>query len=127
MRCEVICLSPEVRSEGCEIIVFKPYGSLCTLNAVNFGQKLREACTGRYPYLLVDMAEVKVLDGCGVSALLKALRVARQHSVKLVLVALQHNVRWVVELVGLTRSFEIYADPQQFMDTLLPAQAQLTR
>ncbi len=119
MRCEVSCLNGKTRAGRYEIIVLKPRGRMCSLEAVYFGQELQEVCTGRYPHVLVDLSEVSFLDSCGIATLVAGLRVARQYSVRLALSSLRGNVRLAAELICIDQLFEIYADAQQFMDALL--------
>lgn len=118
MHYEVKCLRGNAASGAYEVVVLSPRGKLWSLAAVDFGQELQEVCRGRYPYVLVDMAEVSFLDSCGIGSLFKSQKVANERGVILALASLQSNVQLVADLVALDKILEIYADTTQFMNVL---------
>ncbi|MBD2103288.1 STAS domain-containing protein [Leptolyngbya sp. FACHB-261] len=118
MRYEVSCLSGVAASGPYEVIVLKPRGRMTSLEAVYFGQELQEVCGGRYPNVLVDMADVIFLDSCGIGSLVGGLKVAKQQGVRLALASLHGPVRLAAELICIDQLFEIYENAQQFLDAL---------
>ncbi|CAG1004649.1 Putative anti-sigma factor antagonist [Myxococcaceae bacterium] len=91
------------------------------LDASN-GQRVREGlkdhvANGR-PFLVIDLSDVGFVDSTGLSALVSAFKISREHAGEVVLAGLRPPVRTLVELTRLHHVFRIYATAQDAVSDL---------
>ena len=98
---------------------FRPEGFLSAANASEFLDRLSaELTTSVDPALLVNMEAVEFMDSAGLTALIKAFRLAESLGRRFGICSLAPSVRIMFELTQLDKAFEIYQDRAAFETAL---------
>ncbi len=70
--------------------------------------QLHEALKEDTILVIADLSQVSFIDSSGLSALVSALRLAREHNQELILTGLSRQAQMVFSLTMMDRIFEIY-------------------
>ena len=98
-----------------QFTTFKPEGFLSAANASEFLDRLSvEVTTSVESALLVDMEAVEFMDSAGLTALIKAFRLAESLGRRFGICSLAPSVRIMFELTQLDKAFEIYENQNAF-------------
>lgn len=98
-----------------QFTTFKPEGFLSAANASEFLERLRvEVTTSVESALLVNMEAVEFMDSAGLTALIKAFRLAESLGRRFGICSLAPSVRIMFELTQLDKAFEIYENRNDF-------------
>ena len=98
-----------------QFTTFKPEGFLSAANASEFLNRLSVEVTSSVDSaLLVNMEAVEFMDSAGLTALIKAFRLAETLGKRFGICSLAPSVRIMFELTQLDRAFEIYEDCDAF-------------
>jgi anti-sigma B factor antagonist len=92
----------------CQIILFRPQGSIDLRGGMTLSQKMAEVVPQRHQLWVIDLVEVDFMDSFGLVCLVKGLKSARQIGCRLVLCNVQAPVRLILELTQLDSVFEIF-------------------
>ena len=90
--------------------VLRPNGPLVRTDADQFAAEVRGARDESRGRLVVDCADVHFVDSAGLETLLDLSDDFADAALVLRLAAANETVREVIELTGLSESFELYAD-----------------
>jgi len=98
-----------------QFTVFRPEGFLSAANASEFLERLSiEVTTSVDSALLVNMEAVEFMDSAGLTALIKAFRLAESLGKKFGICSIAPSVRIMFELTQLDQAFEIYDNQDAF-------------
>ena len=98
-----------------QFTIFRPEGFLSAANASEFLDRLSiEVTTSVDSALLVNMEAVEFMDSAGLTALIKAFRLAESLGKRFGICSLAPSVRIMFELTQLDKAFEIYEDRNAF-------------
>jgi anti-sigma B factor antagonist len=89
------------------------YGELDLFDTSDVASHLIAAVAAYSPSIIVDLAGLKFIDSCGLGALVRVLRRARESGGDLSLAAPQQQVRRVLEITGLIDVFSVYPSVKQ--------------
>lgn len=93
-------------------------GKLDASNGPRIREALKEHVADGRPFLVIDLSDVSFVDSTGLSALVSAFKVSREHAGEVALSGLQPPVRTLVELTRLHHVFRIYATAQDAVSDL---------
>lgn len=95
-------------------------GQLDVATAPRFRQVLVESQYRGANDLLVDLCGIEFLDSFGLGVLVGALKRARTHDARLVLVCCRPRTRQLLELTGLNTVFEVVEDQESVLAAARP-------
>jgi anti-anti-sigma factor len=90
--------------------VLRPHGPLVKDDADRFSMEVRSARDESRGRLVVDCADMHFVDSSGLEALVSLADEFADAALVLRLAAANETVREVIDLTGLSESFELYAD-----------------
>jgi anti-sigma B factor antagonist len=88
-------------------------GELDLFDAPDVASHLIAAVAAYGPSVIVDLAELKFIDSCGLGLLVRVLRWTRESGGDLSLAAPQRQVRQVLRTTGLIDVFSVYPSVKQ--------------
>lgn len=98
-----------------QFTTFRPEGFLSAANAAEFLDRLTiEIKSSVDSALLVNMEAVEFMDSAGLTALIKAFRLAESLGHRFSICSLAPSVRIMFELTQLDKAFEIFEDQRAF-------------
>lgn len=98
----------EIQSEQIDdALILRPIGDIDLGRAPALRVRLREAVQERPGRLIVDLDQVPYMDSSGLATLVEAMRSTQQAGSKLILCAMQHRVRSLMEIARLDLVFTI--------------------
>jgi anti-sigma B factor antagonist len=101
-----------VRTRG-DVRLIQLQGPLRLGEAVDkFREALEDALGANQPQILVDLAEVPMIDSSGVGVLVKSLSAAKQRGGKIGLISPSKFAVQTLRLVGVLNLFEIFQDEE---------------
>ena len=102
-----------------EYTTFKPEGFLSAANASDFLERLKvELTSSTDSAMLVNMEAVEFMDSAGLTALIKAFRLAQSLGRRFGICSLAPSVRIMFELTQLDKVFEIFKDRDAFQTAI---------
>src|SRR5215475_394179 len=90
------------------IRLIKLAGKLDMAGINEIGAEFANHCEGEQVYVLVDLAHLTFLSSIGIPLLVANAKIVVAHGGRLALVAPQPNVRYVLEITGITHVLRIY-------------------
>ncbi len=106
-----------------DVIVVMPEGRVDAVSGPSLREFLREQPGEDTPFVVIDLRRVPFMDSSGLSALVSALKAARQHNGTVILVAPTPQVRMALQLSMLDRIFSIYDTVEEALEALPPLPA----
>ena len=100
------------------VAIIELEGSLDVTNSEALRQKIVDTLNQDASTLLVDCQNVTFMDSSGLSALVMALKLARESSVRFALCAVGEQAAMMFRLTGMDNVFEMYEDRAAFEQTL---------
>jgi anti-sigma B factor antagonist len=88
-------------------------GELDLLDTSDVASHLIAAVAAYGPSIIVDLADLKFIDACGLEVLVRALKWTREGGGDLSLAAPQQQARQVLEITGLIDVFSVYPSVEQ--------------
>lgn len=88
-------------------VILQPQGNLDLKVSALLQQKIATLVGDNYSHYLIDLAQVKSLTHCGVTALFAADRLARKMGKRLSLCNLNSSVQYILEISDLAGELEI--------------------
>ncbi len=102
--------------------IFKPSQFVTEVNAQEIRDWVRESLASGASSLLIDFHDVQFINSSGLGALALALKMVRERGGRMALCALSPQARMTLEISGMDKAFEIYANKDEF-ETSAPAAA----
>ncbi|MEA5581098.1 STAS domain-containing protein [Nodularia harveyana UHCC-0300] len=99
--------------------IVKLSGIINTTNSEELRQHLTDIKEAGTKTILVDCEDISFMDSSALGALVLAFKTLRAADIRLVLCSINEQVRILFELTGMDKVFEIFADQEQFHQTLL--------
>lgn len=93
-------------------------GRLDLVHAAGLREAVRSAVAGGTPLLVVDLAEVPVVDSSGIGALVGGLREAREAGGELRIAAAREQALTVLSLTKIDRVLKTYTSVEAALDGL---------
>lgn len=90
------------------LLVLRPKGRLDSANAHPFEEKMTAALSGGETNILVDFSELNYISSAGLRVLLMGAKRTQAAKGKIVLCALNDNIREVFEVSGFLSIFKVY-------------------
>jgi anti-anti-sigma factor len=103
--------------------VVQPSGFLTGNNAKQLRYQIDDLVNTGVNIVLVDLQDVDFIDSLGLGALISAQRIAKTANCKLCLCSINNQVKLLFELNTIDRLFEIFADQQEFRNSLFSTEA----
>ena len=100
------------------IAVVQPEGSLDVSSSEALRQEIVDILDQDVSSLLVDCRNVSFMDSSGLSALVMALKLARESSVRFALCSVGEQAALLFRLTGMHKVFEIFETRAAFEETL---------
>ncbi len=107
-----------VRRPQPRVSVVVPEGRVDAVSGPNLRSLLRKQTEQGAPYLIIDLRRVSFMDSSGLSALVSALKAARQHDGAVLLVGPTPPVRMALQMSMLDRIFPIYDTLEDALEAL---------
>ncbi|MEM6451603.1 MAG: STAS domain-containing protein [Cyanobacteria bacterium P01_D01_bin.105] len=101
------------------VAIIQIEGSLDVTNSDALRQDIIKTLDQDASHLLVDCQKVTFMDSSGLSALVMALKLARESSVRFALCAVGEQAAMMFRLTGMDKVFDIFEDRAAFEETLL--------
>src|SRR5881392_1492879 len=92
------------------IRVVKLIGKLDMEGTTEVGTELAQICAGQNIFVLVDLSRLTYLSSIGIPLLVSNAKTVMEGGGRLVLVAPQANVKYVLEITGITHVLRVYND-----------------
>lgn len=106
------------KAEQHDIVVLELHGRLDTATATALEHEFTQLVAGSRTKIVVDFAEVVFMSSSGLRTLLLAGRQIKNIGGKIVLCALQEQVKNVFEVAGFSMLFEAFATKAQAIEAL---------
>lgn len=100
----------ELETLGSTSIITLKSDRLDTTNAAELKNQFILISNTDNEHLIVDLADVKMADSSGISALLMAYRIYRDSDRDLLLCNIQENIKKLLEITQLDKLFLMYSD-----------------
>lgn len=94
------------------VVVIAAHGLVERSTAADLSDSLRTATIDAERAVMLDLRDVCFMDSSGLSVLVNALRRLGRQGRELMLVCAPGQVRRLLELSGLARTFTVYASPE---------------
>lgn len=102
-----------------EYTTFRPEGFISAANASDFLERLNVELTSSVDSaMLVNMEAVEFMDSAGLTALIKAFRLAESLERRFGLCSLAPSIRIMFELTQLDKVFEVFEDRNAFQTAI---------
>ncbi|SRR5579883_2406038 len=102
----------------CQMILFKPQGSIDLRGGVALSEKMAEVVPQRHQLWVIDLAEVDFMDSSGLVSLVQGLKAARRIGCRLILCNVKAPVRLILELTQLDSVLEIFHTYEDILTTV---------
>ncbi|MUG99406.1 anti-sigma factor antagonist [Scytonema sp. UIC 10036] len=100
--------------------VIKPNGILDSTQGQEFRQTVNEVLEqDSTRIVLIDFQNVSFMDSSGLGALVLAFKALRAADKKLIICAINEQVRILFELTGMDKVFEIFPNEEEFNKTVM--------
>lgn len=101
-----------------QVTVIRPEGSVDVTSSEALRQAIIDAMNQANGILLVDCQDVTFMDSSGLSALVMALKLAKESSVRFALCSVGEQAAMLFSLTGMDQVFEMFEDQAAFEKTL---------
>lgn len=101
------------------VAIIQPQGSLDINSSDALRQEVVDTLNKGTSSLLVDCTNVTFMDSSGLSALVMALKLARESSVRFALCTVGEQSAMLFRLTGMDKVFEMFEDRAAFEETLV--------
>jgi anti-anti-sigma factor len=108
----------EIIDNGSTVTHVKLIGSMAADGAYENIMRFENVVTSAREHALVDMSDLAFISSIGMSAFVEAAKALRRTAHKLVLYALQPNVKTALQTAGLDKLMTLVDDMQQAIDVL---------
>lgn len=99
--------------------VVQPSGILDSTKANQFEQEIREIIDAGTDIVLVDLKDVSFMDSSGLRVLVSAFKTVQAAQSQLAVCSVNHQVRMLFELASVDRFLNIFANREEFSNTLV--------
>lgn len=99
--------------------VVQPSGILDGTKAGQFRQEISQLVESNVDIVLIDFQDVTFMDSSGLGALVLALKTVRAAGSKLFICSVNEQIKMLFELTSMDRVFEIFANREEFENTVL--------
>ncbi|MGO9241478.1 MAG: STAS domain-containing protein [Bryobacteraceae bacterium] len=83
------------------------HGRITIGNSGEMRSKLFDVLRAKPATVSIDLSDVSYIDTSGLATLVEAVRIARRHGTRLILLGIRDQPRYLFEITHLDRSFEI--------------------
>ncbi len=90
--------------------LIKLIGKLDTEGTAEVSDEFARLCRGQQVYMLVDLSRMTYLSSIGIPLLVSNAKTVVEHGGRLALVAPQPNVKYILEITGVTHVLRVYND-----------------
>ncbi|MDB9303412.1 STAS domain-containing protein [Nodularia spumigena CS-591/12] len=104
-----------------QVKVVKLSGIVNTTSTEELRQHITDLLESDAKIVLVDCQDVSFMDSSALGALVLAFKTLRAAETRLVLCSINEQVRILLELTGMDKVFEIFANQDEFNQALLSA------
>lgn len=102
-----------------KIRIIELKGNLDAHKSQEFREEVSSSLESEAKIFLVDFKDVSFMDSSGLGALVLAFKTVRAYEKKLVICSINEQVRILLELTGMDKVFEIFADREEFDKSFL--------
>ena len=100
-----------------QIKVIQPQGIFNNQNGSKLRQEVEEILAADIKTILINFQDVTVMDSSGFSALLMTLKAVRQENCRLVLCAINEQIKMIFDMTNTNQFFEVLPDQAAFIST----------